>query len=58
MTHGELLMMLVFSAFGGIFWVIGEWLSHGETEHLCSDGNVKPGPMRECSCRSDWVGLT
>lgn len=60
MGHGEMLMMAVLSVFGGIFWGIGEWLSHRETpaQHLCSDGNVKPGPMTECACRTDWAGLS
>lgn len=61
MSHGELLMMGTICLLGGAFWIIGEALSHGETapdNHLCSDGNLKPGPMSECACRSDWAGLT
>lgn len=23
-------------------------------EHLCSDGNVKEGPVGQCRCRDDW----
>ena len=53
----DMLVMLLFTGFCGAFWAIGEWLSHGETEHLCSDGNVKPGLMQECACRADWMGL-
>ena len=60
MSHGELLMMGAICLLAGGFWIVGEMLSHGETpdDHLCSDGNMRPGPMSECSCRSDWAGLT
>lgn len=54
----DLLMTLLFSTFSGVFWMMGQQLSHRETKHLCSDGMVKPGPMRRCSCRDEWVGLT
>lgn len=53
------------------FWIVGLVLtalvalvfvrfdSHGGNEetHLCSTGEIRPGPMHLCACRPEWVGV-